>query len=211
MNGCKACCYEILKRMKKNNGVLNYLKEITIVVIGVLIAVFISNYKDSVDNEKYIEKTLLAIENDIKLSQSDLDTIYNRHLKLFEILREKLEGSEPLDPELTLVELIASSGGFQVTTSKNISLRFFINQKAELLEYDIISKLLDIETQSELLQLKTRRLTDFFYENIDEGGEEVFMKLAYYLNDILDSEHTLLESYSEFLDKNQKKLEYEKE
>lgn len=197
--------------MKKNNGVLNYLKEITIVVIGVLIAVFISNYKDSVDNEKYIEKTLLAIENDIKLSQSDLDTVYNRHLKLFEILREKLEGSEPLDPELTLVELIASSGGFQVTTSKNISLRFFINQKAELLEYDIISKLLDIETQSELLQLKTRRLTDFFYENIDEGGEEVFMKLAYYLNDILDSEHTLLESYSEFLDKNQKKLEYEKE
>lgn len=197
--------------MKKNNGVLNYLKEITIVVIGVLIAVFISNYKDSVDNEKYIEKTLLAIENDIKLSQSDLDTVYNRHLKLFEILREKLEGSEPLDPELTLVELIASSGGFQVTTSKNISLRFFINQKAELLEYDIISKLLDIETQSELLQLKTRRLTDFFYENIDDGGEEVFMKLAYYLNDILDSEHTLLESYSEFLDKNQKKLEYEKE
>jgi len=197
--------------MKKNNGVLNYLKEITIVVIGVLIAVFISNYKDGIDNEKYIEKTLLAIENDIKLSQSDLDTVYNRHLELFEILREKLEESEPLDPELTLVELISSSGGFQVTTSKNISLRFFINQKAELLEYDIISKLLDIETQSELLQLKTRRLTDFFYENIDEGGEEVFMKLAYYLSDILDSENTLLESYSEFLDKNQKKLEYEKE
>ena len=197
--------------MKKNNGVLNYLKEITIVVIGVLIAVFISNYKDGIDNEKYIEKTLLAIENDIKLSQSDLDTVYNRHLELFEILREKLEDSEALDPELTLVELISSSGGFQVTTSKNISLRFFINQKAELLEYDIISKLLDIETQSELLQLKTRRLTDFFYENIDEGGEEVFMKLAYYLSDILDSENTLLESYSEFLDKNQKKLEYEKE
>ena len=197
--------------MKKSNGILNYLKEITIVVIGVLNAVFISNYKDSVDNKNYIEKTLLAIENDIKLSQSDLDTVYNRHLELFEILREKLEGSEPINPELTLVELISSSGGFQVTTSKNISLRFFINQKAELLEYDIISKLLDIETQSELLQLKTTRLTNFFYENIDEGGEEVFMKLAYYLSDILDSEHTLLKSYSEFLDKNQKKLEYEKE
>ena len=32
--------------MKKSNGILNYLKEITIVVIGVLVAVFISNYKD---------------------------------------------------------------------------------------------------------------------------------------------------------------------
>jgi hypothetical protein len=197
--------------MKKGSPILDYFKEITIVVIGVLIAVSIGNYKERVDNEKYIEKTLLAIKNDIKLSQSDLDTVFNRHIELFEILREKLEGSEPIDPKLTLGELIASSGGFQVTVSKNISLRFFINHKAELLEYDIISKLLDIETQSVVLEEKARRLTNFFYENIDKGGEEVIFKLAYYLNDILDSENTLLESYSEFLDKNQKKLENKKE
>jgi len=197
--------------MKKGSPILDYFKEITIVVIGVLIAVSIGNYKERVDNEQYIEKTLLAIENDIKLSRSDLDTVFNRHLELFEILREKLEGSEPIDPELTLGELIASFGGFQVAVNKNISLRFFINHKAELLEYDIISKLLDIETQSALLEEKTRRLTNFFYENIDKGGEEVIFKLAYYLNDILDSENTLLESYSAFLDKNQNKLENEKE
>ncbi|MGB6268768.1 MAG: DUF6090 family protein [Olleya sp.] len=197
--------------MKKGSPILDYFKEITIVVIGVLIAVSVGNYKERVDNEKYIEKTLLAIENDIKLSLADLDTVFNRHLELFELLREKLEGSKPIDPELTLGELIISSGGFQVAVSKSISLRFFINHKAELLEYDIISKLLDIETQSELLQLKTRRLSDFVYENIDKGGEEVIIKLVYFLNDILDSESTLLESYSKFLDKNQKKLEDEKE
>lgn len=197
--------------MKKRSQILDYFREITIVVIGVLIAVSIGNYKERADNEEYIEKALLALENDIKLSQSDMDTVFNRHLELFEILREKLEGSEPIDPELTLGELIISSGGFQVAVSKNISLRFFINHKAELLEYDIISKLLDIETQSELLQLKTRRFGDFVYENINKGGEEVIIKLAYFLNDILDSENTLLESYSEFLDKNQKKLENERE
>ena len=190
--------------MKKGSPILDYFKEITIVVIGVLIAVSIGNYKERRDNDKYIEKTLLAIENDIKLSKSDLDTVFKRHLELFEIIREKLEGSEPIDPELTLGEMITSFGGFQVAVSKSISLRFFINNKAELLEYDIISKLLDIETGSELLQLKTRRLSDFVYENIDKGGEEVIIKLAYYLNDILDSENTLLESYSEFLDKNEK-------
>lgn len=196
--------------MKKGSPILDYFKEITIVVIGVLIAVSVGNYKEKVDNQKYIEKTLLAIEKDIKLSQSDLDPVFNRHLELLEILREKLEGSEPIDPELTLGELIINFGGFQVAVSKSISLRFFINNKAELLEYDIISKLLDIETQSELLQLKTRRLSDFVYENIDKGGEEVIIKLAYLLNDILDSESSLLEFYSEFLDKNQKKLENKK-
>ncbi|WP_026948085.1 DUF6090 family protein [Algoriphagus marincola] len=195
--------------MKKGSPVLDYFKEITIVVIGVLIAVSIGNYKEQADNEKYIEKTLLAIENDIKSSQPDLDTVFNRHLELFEILRKKLEGDEPIDPELTPRELISDFGGFQVAVNKSVSLRFFINHKAELLEYDIISKLLDIESQSELLQSKTRRLTDFVYEEMDKGGEEVLLKFAYYLNDILDSEKSLLDSYSDFLDKNQQKLETE--
>lgn len=197
--------------MQKGSPILDYFKEITIVVIGVLIAVSISNYKERADNEKYIEKTLLAIENDIKLSQADLDTVFNRHLELFETLRDMLESTEPIDTDLTIGTLISSSGGFQVTVSKNISLRFFINQKAELLEYDIISKLLDIETQSQLLEQKTTKLMDFMFENVDQGGEEVFIKFAYLLNDILDSENTLLESYREFLDNNQSKIELGKE
>lgn len=185
--------------MKQKRGILYFLQETAIVVIGVLIAVSIGNYKEKVDNEKYIEKTLLAIENEIKDSQPDLDTVYNRHLQLFEILRDKLEGSEPIDPELTLGELISSSGGFQVAFIKNVSLRFFINNKAELLEFDLISQLLEIETQSDLLKVKTARLTDYTYENIDKGGEEVILKFAYFLSNILDSEQTLLESYANFL------------
>jgi hypothetical protein len=157
-----------------------------------------------VDNEKYIEKTLLAIENDIKLSQSELDTVFNRHLELFEIIRPMVEGSEPIDPELTLYKLLADFGGFQVAFNKNISLRFFINNKAELLDYNTISQLLDIESESDILQEKIRRLSDFMNENMNKGGEEVFFKFIVYLNNILDSEHSLLESYSEFLDQNQK-------
>lgn len=192
--------------MKKRNALLDYLKEISIVIIGVLIAVSIGNYKESVDNQTYVEKTLLAIENDIQQSQPDLDTVFNRHLELFELLRDKLEGSEPIDPDLTLMELISNFGGFQVAMNKSVSLRFFVNNKAELLDYDIISKLLDLESISELLQLKTRRLGNFVYENMDKGGEAVLLKFAYYLSDVLDSEKALLEAYSEFLKQNQKQL-----
>lgn len=106
-------------------------------MIGVLIAVSIGNFKERVDNKKYIEKTLLAIENDIKLSQSDLDTVFNRHIELFEILRPMVEGSEPIDPELTIYRLLTDFGGFQVAVTKNVSLRFFINNRAELLDYNI--------------------------------------------------------------------------
>jgi len=81
--------------MKKGRPILDYFKEITIVVIGVLIAVSLDNYKERVDNEKYIEKTLMAIENDIKLSQSDLVL-----KKADSSFAGELQGLDDGDPEL---------------------------------------------------------------------------------------------------------------
>ena len=120
--------------MKKGNKILDYFKEVTIVVIGVLIAVSIGNYKENLDNKEYLRKTLEAIENEIVTSQVEIDTVLSRHVALL----EKLESS---DIRMTLGEFISSSGGFQAALIKNISLRFFISNKAELLEYEIIAQL----------------------------------------------------------------------
>jgi hypothetical protein len=62
--------------MKNRNRVAYFLQEIAIVVIGVVIAVSIGNYKERKDNERYIEKTLLAVEKEVKLSQGEVDTVY---------------------------------------------------------------------------------------------------------------------------------------
>lgn len=147
--------------MKKRNGIVYFLQEIAIVVIGVLIAVSIGNYKEKVENEKYIEKTLLAVENEIELSQIEVDRVLNRHIKLYENLENEIGNNE-----LTLGELVAGSGGFQVASIKKVSLRFFITNKAELLEFKLISQLLDIELKIDLLSDKIKRLEDFAYENV---------------------------------------------
>jgi len=187
--------------MKKNNRFLYFIQEVAIVVIGVLIAVSIGKYKENTENEAYVEATLLAIENEIKTSQSDVDTVLNKHLALFEKLQ-----TEAFNEEQTLAEFIASSGGFQVASVKNVSLRFFISNKAELLEFEIISQLLDIEFMSDLLKTKVSRLSDFAYDNINERSEEVKIKFSYLLSDVIDGEQTLLAAYQEFLDQNQATL-----
>ena len=180
--------------MKKRSQVLSFLREIAIVVIGVLIAVSVGNYKERKDNEKYIEKTLLAIENEIRLSNSEVDTVLEKHLKLFEILEEQIDKEEQ-----TLGELVLSAGGFQVASIQNVSLRFFVSNKAELLDFKLISQLLDIELQTNLLSDKLKRLTDFAYEHVNDKEEEVMVKFAYLLANVIDGEQTLLESYSDFL------------
>ncbi len=192
--------------MKKRSRIGYFLQEIIIVAIGILIAVSIGDYKENKGNEKYIEKTLLAIENEIKLSQVELDTVLNKHLKLIQILENKIE-----DNEETLGELMMNSGGFQVASIKNVSLRFFISNKAELLEFQLISQLLDIELATNMLSDKTKRLTDFSYENLTKDNREVKIKFAYLVANVIDGEQTLLESYSSFLEENKSFLkEYSK-
>lgn len=183
--------------MKKRSRIVYFLQEIVIVAIGILIAVSIGDYKENTDNEKYIEKTLLAIENEINLSQVELDTVLNKHLKLIEILENKIDDSEE-----TLGELMMNSGGLQVASIKNVSLRFFISNKAELLEFQLISQLLDIELATNMLSDKLKRLADFSYDNLTNNNEEVKLKFAYFLSDVIDGEQTLLESYASFLEKN---------
>ncbi len=105
--------------------------------------------------------------------------------------------------EQSLGDLVSSSGGFQVASIKNVSLRFFISNKAELLEFQVISQLLDIEAQTELLSDKIERLGDFSYSRINDTTQETKLNFAYLVANVLDSEQALLESYSRFLEENE--------
>jgi hypothetical protein len=183
--------------MKKGNQILDYLKEITIVVIGVLIAVSISNYKEKLENETYLKNTLKAIESEVISSQTDIDTVLAGHIELY----YKLE-SEFGENEQTLGAFLSNSGGFQAATIKNISLRFFIANKAELLKFEIISQLLDIESATEILASKLERLANYAYDHINDNSEEVRIKFTFLLSDVIESEQTLSESYSNFLKEN---------
>jgi hypothetical protein len=191
--------------MKNRSGILYFLREVSIVVIGVLIAVSIGNYKENEDNEQYVEKTLLAIENEIEISQIELDTVLKRHIRLYEILENEIGNDDQ-----GLGELVSSSGGFQVASIKNVSLRFFVSNKAELLEFQLISQLLEIEAMTEMLSDKIKLMSDFVYEHVNEGNDEVRIKFAYLLANVIDGEQTLLESYASFLEKNNSYLEKHK-
>ena len=195
---CKYAPIRNAEEMKNRTGIGYILREVTIVVVGVLIAVSIGNYKEKKDNEKYVEKTLIAIENEIKSSQAEVDTVLKRHLRLIEILKNGMDNSEQ-----SLGDLVSSSGGFQVASIKNVSLRFFISNKAELLEFQMISQLLDIEAHTELLSDKIERLGDYAYSRINDTTRETKLNFAYLVENVLDSEQSLLESYSRFLEENE--------
>jgi hypothetical protein len=179
--------------MKIENRLGYFIQEIVIVAIGVAIAVSIGDFKEYLDNQDYIEKTLTAVKKEIKLSQSELDTVLQRHYLLIESFENAIE-----DNDQSLGELISVLGGVQFPLIKNISLRFFISQKADLVDFELISRLLEIEEHTNVLSDKMKRLADFAYENINNTEEESKITFAYLLYDDIDSEETLMKSYTEF-------------
>jgi hypothetical protein len=182
--------------MKVKKRILSFLKEIIIIVIGVLIAVSIGNYKEKIDNEAYVEKILLTIENEIELSHNEVDNVLKKHLAIV----EALETDDDADA-LALGEMIGSLGGIQFPSIKNVGLRFFVSNKAELVEFQLISQLLDIEDHSNTLSSKMTRLADFAYEHINDEEDEAKITFAFLLADVIDSEQALLELYADFLNK----------
>jgi len=188
--------------MKKKSKILYFLQEVAIVVTGVIIAVSIGSYKEKTDNQKYLKKTLLAIENEIELSKSDLDTVFNKHLNLMEAIQSEIGQNEK-----TLGDLIGSLGGVQVATIKNISLRFFVANKAELLDFKLITQLIEIEQQAGILSEKIERLVDHSYKNLSSTEDEAKIAFTFLLSDVIESEESLLDAYNNFLKKNKEYLE----
>ncbi len=181
--------------MKNKNQIVYFLQEIAIVVVGVLIAVSIGNYKEKMDNKKYIQKTLSAIENEINLSQEEVNAVLIKHTNLIDSLSNKI-----YDNEQNLGEIIGNLGGVQFPLIKNVSLRFFISNKAELVDFELISQLLEIEEQTNMLSDKMKRLADYTYDNMNDKKVESKIKFAYLLANVIDTEETLLESYSVLLE-----------
>ena len=147
---------------RKRFTLKSLLIEIATIVLGVLIAVSINNFKERLDNEKYIEKTLLAIEKEIKLSKGEVDTIMLRHIAMIDSLENSFENYTG-----SLGEMVGRLGGVQAPGIENISLRFFIANKAELVPFEMISQLLEIEMHNDALDEKMKRLIDFTYENVN--------------------------------------------
>lgn len=189
----------------KKQDVISFFREIVIVIIGILIALSINNWNENRNNEIFIDKALFAIEEEIKLNKTDMNRIVQRHKETMDSIAMHINNDK-----ISLRQIIEKSRGFQIAELKNIGIRFFISNKAELIDYKIISSLSEIEFLSEAVKMKTERLLNYLYDNMESTNESAKYKFVIYLADVVESENGLLDLYDDFLNK-KKKPAYSKE
>ena len=181
--------------MKSKKSIALFIREIAVVVIGVLVALFINNWNESIKQQKFIDRTLYAIGEEIDYSINEINGVLDKHYRTIDSIDVSYDNEEE-----TIRDVFVKLEGFRVPEVKNIGLRYFITSGAELVDYDIISDLSEIEFVNRGFDMKLSKLNDIVYNNMDSTDPSHKSMVTQLLGDLIESEESLLNLYEEFLE-----------
>ena len=170
--------YTSQQQEEHNPGMKNNLKEfvknIIPVLLGVLIALWIDNWNEDRKDRKYIDNFYSSLVKEFGDTNKEITEKIPYQKTLVDTL-EFYSNNEILP----LLNVIEKAGGVNGPRIKLNYWRALSNSKIELIEYDKLSILTDIEEGNELLKYKQNKLLDFIYSNLTETGkkEKVLLKL----------------------------------
>ncbi|MDE5416986.1 hypothetical protein L3049_03120 [Labilibaculum sp. DW002] len=180
----------------KRGKIKTYLIELTIVTIGVLIALFLSNLKEYDQARKYHIASIETINSEIKSNYSSLNGIVEDQTNLLDTLIKYTEDSS------TIVDLFKQSNGLQYATIHNSGLEFYKRNQINSIDFEMMSTLINMNFLSEIIDKKLDKFSEFIYSNAFSNSKESKMVVILHLQDILYSENQLMEYYKDFIDKN---------
>lgn len=181
----------------ESRNIFSFFKEVIVVLIGVLIALLINEWRESRNNENFVSTILEAVERDIRSSKEDLEKVTAKHLRTIDTMVVYLE-----DEQRSIMEIVQDLGGIQVASTKNISLNYMIGSRAELLNYELIALLANIESTTRLLDRKFDKFLDYSYQTVEATDTKSKRIFIIHLLNVIDSEQSLLELYDDFLQPN---------
>ncbi len=172
------------------------IREIIPVILGILIALAVNNWNEDRKDKEYLNQIYSFIENELEESRIEIKESIPKQQLLIDSIGKYLH-----DESISIFDIIAKANGVQGPVIKNNSWKAIANSKIELIEFDKLSALSEIDESKKGLELKSEKLVDFLVNNLkatDQEKKETFMLLN---QEILSStKHSLLE-IEKFLNK----------
>ncbi|MFK5959001.1 MAG: hypothetical protein QM495_09060 [Lutibacter sp.] len=172
----------------------SYLKELTIVTIGVLIALIISNFKENNQARDYYNSSIETVKNEVEVNNSILKNIIESQTRLLDTINKHSAD------HITISDLIVEKGGgLPVATLNNLGLEFYKNNQLNSVDFEMMSSLIRMQSISRIIDTKMEKLMDFVYPNLFVDSEESKKLVSLYLNNVLNSEIQLMHTYEDFI------------
>jgi len=181
------------KKKKKFRRVRKWINEMIPVLAGVLIALFLNNWNQNRINHNFIDQAFVSIKNDLFENKKEFDKIIPEHYVLKDSLNHYIEVDS-----VTLVDIFNKVRGFRMVNVKNTAWKSFMNNPNQnLVDYEIISHLTNIDEDKETLNLQTKNVMDNFYHMDDSRKKKENFLLI--LEDLIWMQESVYESHEECL------------
>ncbi|OYD46017.1 hypothetical protein CHU00_07620 [Sphingobacterium cellulitidis] len=172
---------------------IHFLKEIIPVIAGILIALFIDNWNTDRKDKNYINQVLLTINSELKDSKEDIKTIIPQHESLIDSL-----GLYSNNNNISIMDVVNKSNGINIPQIKTNAWKSVSSSKIDLIDYDKITLLSNIEDEKATLNKKSDFLMNFLYSNLHAVDKNSKLTLELILKDILQTEKTMQKRIEQF-------------
>ena len=163
-----------------------FIKEIIPVLIGVLNALWINNWNEAKKDKEYIKNFYASLKKELK--ETDIEIIKKTPKQ--KVLIDTLDFYSK-NETIPLIDIIEKAGGVNGPLIKLNYWKALSSSKIELLEYDKLSILADIEEGNELLKYKRNKIIDFIYSNLTETSKKEKMLLKIMMLELINTQRNV--------------------
>jgi hypothetical protein len=184
-----------MKSLKK------FLKETLPVVFGVLLALFLSNWKEDIDSDRYIEEYYLHINEESESNLVTLRDIVKSHRELLDTLNNYKETDVNLD------EILSKVGGIQFALLQNSSWKYFQSNNIGKIDFEVISALSFMERMEYFCDYTAERFIETIHKFEKSNRLDDKEVIIRHLEELIDKEESsiqIFESYKLWFEEHEK-------
>lgn len=172
---------------------LKIIKDIIPVIIGIWIALLTNNCNENRKDKSYLNKIFSSIEEELAETKTDIDKTLIKQKSLLDTISYYIN-----DDKISLLEIALKTNNVKVPLIKTSSWKAISNTKIELIDYNNVKILTNIEEKKKVFEMKVEKLLDFLYDNPDSTNKtkKVLMKIM--IMDIIYTENDIKKQIIQF-------------
>ncbi len=171
------------------------MKEMVTVILGILIALVINDLKEDYDDRKFISRSFENMSVELNANLEEINSTLAKQDTIMDILWDNIDNTE-----MTLGDILSEAEGLQVASIKNIAWQAILNKNIQLIDYEIVSNLADIDESDEVLNMQITKLIDYLYTYSDKSDYKSKETFDVILEDLMYTEEQLIEAHKKCLE-----------
>ncbi len=177
-----------------NKYINPFIKEILPIIAGILIALYINNWNENRKEEKYINYIYSSINAELTETNEDIIDVISVQKSFIDTIDFYSN-----DNKISLLDIAIKAKGIKIPTIKINSWKAVSNSRIELMEFNKISILAEIEESKEILKMKAEKLANFTYSNTRETGKDKKELMKIMMLDIISTEMSIKQGVEQII------------